>query len=76
MWNGKLYDQKDNKLVNNLNKGTGYVKEYFSEKVVSSEGQYINGEKNGEGKEYYFNGKLLFEGEYLNNRNLVENIII
>ena len=29
------------------------------------EGEYLNGERNGKGKEYY-NGKLKFEGEYLN----------
>ena len=30
------------------------------------EGQYLNGEINGKGKEYYDNGNLKFEGEYLN----------
>ena len=30
------------------------------------EGEYLNGERNGEGKEYYSNRKLEFEGEYLN----------
>jgi len=29
------------------------------------EGEYINGEKNGNVKEYHENGKLMFEGEYL-----------
>ena len=29
------------------------------------EGEYLNGERNGNGKEYYDN-KLVFEGEYLN----------
>ena len=28
------------------------------------EGEYLNGMKNGKGKEY--EGKLIFEGEYLN----------
>ena len=28
------------------------------------EGGYLNGKRNGKGKEYYFNGKLMFEGEY------------
>ena len=31
------------------------------------EGEYLNGERNGKGKEYY-KGKLLFEGEYLNDK--------
>ena len=29
------------------------------------EGEYLNGQRNGKGKEYYRNGKLRFEGEYL-----------
>ena len=29
------------------------------------EGEYLNGEKNGNGKEYNYDGKLIFEGEYL-----------
>jgi len=32
------------------------------------EGEYINGEKNGKGKEYYLDGKIIFEGEYLNDK--------
>ena len=31
------------------------------------EGEYLNGERNGKGKEYY-NGKLEFEGKYLNGK--------
>ena len=27
--------------------------------------EYINGERNGKGKEYFDNGRLKFEGEYL-----------
>jgi len=30
------------------------------------EGEYLNGKKNGKGKEYDFCGNLYFEGEYLN----------
>ena len=30
------------------------------------DGEYLNGLRNGKGKEYYGNGKLKFEGEYLN----------
>ena len=29
------------------------------------EGEYLNGEWNGKGKEYGFDGKIKFEGEYL-----------
>ena len=30
------------------------------------EGEYLNEERNGKGKEYYCDGNLKFEGEYLN----------
>ena len=30
------------------------------------EGEYLNGKRNGKGKEYYKDGELMFEGEYLN----------
>ena len=32
------------------------------------EGEYLNGKKNGKGKEYYINEQLQFEGEYLNGK--------
>ena len=32
------------------------------------EGEYLNGERSGKGKEYYKDGKLRFDGEYLNNK--------
>jgi len=31
------------------------------------EGEFINGERNGKGKNYYYDNKLEFEGEYLYN---------
>ena len=31
-------------------------------------GEYLNGKRNGKGKEYYHNNKLLFEGEYINGK--------
>ena len=37
--------------------------------ILIYEGEYLNGKKNGKGKEYdKFNGKLIFEGEYLNGK--------
>ena len=32
------------------------------------EGEYLNGRKNGKGKEYNIHGYLIFEGEYLNGK--------
>ena len=64
-WNGKGYDtNKEN--VYNLKNGKGFVKEYdtYSFHLIF-EGEYVNGVRNGKGKEYY-NDKVIFEGEYIN----------
>jgi antitoxin component YwqK of YwqJK toxin-antitoxin module len=34
------------------------------------EGEYLNGEKNGQAKEYDNSGKLVFEGQYLEGKKL------
>ena len=39
----------------------------FSDKL-EYEGEYLNGERNGKGKEYNNDGELIFEGEYLNGK--------
>ena len=39
--------------------------EYNSNDELEFEREYLNGERNGNGKEYNY-GKLEFEGEYLN----------
>ena len=52
-------------IKNNIN---GVGKEYYSNFELEYEGEYLNGKRNGKGKEYYnYGGKLRFEGEYLNN---------
>ena len=33
-------------------------------KEISFEGEYLNGKRNGKGKEYYYKGGIKFEGEY------------
>ena len=44
-------------------------KEYIGkDNILVYEGEYLNGERNGKGKEYYDNGRLRFEGEYLNGK--------
>jgi len=32
------------------------------------EGEYLNGKRNGKGKEYYYNRNIIFEVEYLNGK--------
>ena len=34
--------------------------------ILVFEGQYVNGQKNGKGKEYNWNNCIKFEGEYFN----------
>ena len=65
-WNGKGYDLNNN-IIYELQDGKGYVKEYSDEdETIEFEGEYLNGEKNGKGKEYYDKNILKFEGEYSN----------
>ena len=44
-------------------------KEYdcYSDKLIFK-GEYLNGKRNGKGKEYSIASKLIYEGEYLNGR--------
>ena len=37
------------------------------------EGKYVNGQRNGRGKEYDGNGKQIFGGEYLNDKRFKKN---
>ena len=46
-----------------IGKGAEYTR---GKNKLIFEGEYINGKRNGKGKEYYENGKLKFEGKYLN----------
>ena len=65
-WNGKGYDE-NGKIIYELINGNGKVKEYYSfNGKLKFEGEYLNGLKNGKGKEYGLFGEIIFEGEYLN----------
>ena len=65
-WNGKGYDNNNN-ILYELKDGKGYIKEYYSYSgILEFEGEYLNGLKNGKGKEYDWDGNLKFEGIYLN----------
>ena len=69
-----LIDIKDYKKINGKykiveKKGNGNGREYIlNTKILVFEGKYLNGERNGKGKEYDDNDKLIFEGEYLNGK--------
>ncbi len=63
----KEYDYENGKVIYELNKGTGKIKEYdYHKGFLLYEGEYLNGRRNGLGKEYNENGELTYEGEYLN----------
>ena len=65
-WNGKGYDENGN-IIYELIKGNGKVREYdYKNEYLKFEGEYLNGKKEGKGKQYWENGKLRFEGEYSN----------
>ena len=63
-WNGKGYTYCGIEIYK-IKNGNGYIREYYPDGSLLFKGNYINGEKNGEGKEYD-HGKLLFEGHYKN----------
>ena len=67
-WNGNGYDIYGNKKFE-IKEGKGHIKEYEDHNYnLIFEGDYLNGEKNGYGKEFYKNGYIKFEGEYLNEK--------
>ena len=67
-WNGKGYDENGN-IIYELINGNGKVKEYNDwNGVLNFEGEYLNGKRNGKGKEYNYKNPFLYEGEYLNNK--------
>ena len=49
-WNGKGYDEYGN-IIYELKNGNGKSKEYYSNGIIKYEGEYLNGLRNGKGKE-------------------------
>ena len=66
-WTGKVYEYKDNNIYE-INNGKGYLKymAYWGSK--NFEGEYLNGKKNGKGKEYNCDNTIIFEGDYFNDK--------
>ena len=65
IWNGNGYDKNSN-MVFSIKDGKGSIKIFNNENILIREGEYLNGELNGKGKEYDCFGKIKFEGEYIN----------
>ena len=57
--NGKGYDLEGN-IIYELINGKGKVLEYSGNKLLF-EGEYVNGLKNGKGKEYGYRDRLVYE---------------
>ena len=66
-WSGIGFDFEENKIYT-LEKGKGSVVIHDDDGKKMYEGEYLNGEKNGQGKEYDKSGNLEFEGQYLNGK--------
>ena len=63
-WNGKGYNENGDIIFEIIN-GKGKGKEYNNIGDLIYEGEFLNGERNGKGKEYHDN-ILKYEGEFLN----------
>ena len=62
-----INDYKNTGKKIKIGKRNGFGKVYkLDKKILLFEGEYLNGRKNGKGKEYFSNSKIKFEGEYLN----------
>ena len=63
--------KKESGRICKIEKKKGIGKEYiFGTDILLYKGKYLNGKKNGKGKEYYINGILKFEGEYLKGKRI------
>ena len=62
-WNGNGYDINNNKIYE-IKEGRGYIKEFDGLNYLNCEGEYINGERNGKGKDYKIIRNFIFEGEF------------
>ena len=68
IWDGKGYNN-EGKYEFEIKEGKSYVKEYYDNGNIEFEGEYLDGKRNGKGKEYnYLYHFINFEGEYLNGK--------
>ena len=64
-WNRKGYNKEGNEEYE-IKDGKGIIKEYDYWGNLIFEGEYLNGERSGKGKEFIqFKNTLVYEGEYL-----------
>ena len=63
-------------IIKIYNKWTKNDCNSYNKDELIFEGEYLNGKRNGNGKEYDKYDILIFEGEYLYNQKKKENIIL
>ena len=69
IWNGKVFKISNNEIDCEIFDGNGLYKKYDNLCRFSLfEGNLVNGEINGKGKEYGKGGILSFEGDYINGK--------
>ena len=51
-WNGRINNENDNNIIYELKNGKGYFIEVMNDKHLLFEGEFLNGLRNGKGKEY------------------------
>ena len=71
-WNGRRYDFRGN-FKSEMKDGSGVGEEYHSKeygpsKRICFSGEYLNGERNGEGREYDYDFGVIFDGKFLNGK--------
>ncbi len=68
-WNAKvscLNNDKTMTIICKVKEGKGYIKIYNDIWILKFEGELLNGEKSGKGRDYDINGDLEYDGEFLN----------
>ena len=65
--NYKILSERYIIFENDKRKGKEYLT--FNDQLIF-EGEYLNGKKNGKGKEYNISGKLIYDGEYLSRKKM------
>jgi len=67
-WKVTIYDSDGNVLEKISHNFKEEIRQYIIYGHKLFEGECLNGERNGKGKEYYSDGTLKFEGEYLKDK--------
>ena len=69
--NFKLFIKRYIVYESNMKVKEFIIYENYNEDELIFEGEYLNGKRNGKGKEYDSFGSLIFEGEYLNGKKWI-----